>query len=56
MGFNYIKNTGLNYRWCKGKQYLPRYRTQMKNETQEMVANGYVKVYDCGNNLWEYNL
>lgn len=56
MGFNYIKNTGLNYRWCKGKQHLPRYRTQMKNETQEMVANGYVKVYDCGNNLWEYNL
>lgn len=63
LGFNKIGNSKPNYWWCKNKIKLSRYQCQKrklrkllgdgfdekKSEADNMHANGWSKVYDCGN-------
>lgn len=54
LGFRLLRISPPNYVWCNGKEVLPRYRTQMKNEAQIMKGQNYWRVYDCGNKVWVY--
>lgn len=60
--FNFIELTTPNYHYWNGKNYLNRIQCQKyklksflssfdetKTEYENMISNGYLKVYDCGN-------
>lgn len=57
LGFSFVKHCGENYRWVNLRtgENKTRYQTQMKDEVKTMKNNGFVRVFDCGNNLWELN-
>lgn len=54
LGFRLLRISPPNYVWCNGKEVLPRYRTQMRNEAQIMKEQNYWRIYDCGNKVWVY--
>lgn len=66
LGFKYIKLTAPNYIWVKGKEFLPRYKTQKhklknmkeyddnKTEIEIMLEAGYTRVFDSGNKLFTF--
>lgn len=58
MGFKKLELTKPNYVWFNvdTKNILTRYQTQMKNEKEIMEDNNYIKIYDCGNKKWLYNI
>lgn len=57
LGFKFFKFTQPNYWWINifSEFYIPRYRTQMPNETQIMTDGGHVKMFDCGSRKWVWN-
>lgn len=57
LGFSFVRHCGENYKWIHMKtgEIKTRYQTQMKNEVKAMKSLGFVRVFDCGNNLWELN-
>lgn len=66
LGFEWQHDSAPNYFYVKGAINLPRYKAQKhllpkllgnkfnseKSETQNMLAAGYNKVYDCGNAVY----
>ena len=54
LGFKKIGLSKPSYVWCRGKEILSRFQTQMKEEAKTMHENGYFRIYDCGNEVWEY--
>lgn len=66
LGFMLDHYTGINYKWVKGNTWLSRevcqrYKLEKMfnksfdkslTENDIMTSEGYVKVYDCGNNLY----
>ena len=56
IGFSHVRDTDPGYVWVRPDDgdVLTRYRTQMKHENSVMKANGYLKVFDCGNKVYEY--
>lgn len=68
LGFEYIRSTTPGYGWTDGNHLYNRQNFQkhmlsdrLKNfdpslsEKDNMVANGYRKYWDCGNNVYGYN-
>jgi hypothetical protein len=67
LGFELINEAQPNYQWWKGNQMLKRYATQKhklpkllnetfdssKTESENMFANGYRRIWDCGNLVYE---
>jgi len=61
IGFKFVGNTQIGYKWANGKDVLTRYQTQKhillanglgrEDETESDIMHrlGYFKVYDCGN-------
>jgi len=64
LGFNFLRNSESNYCWIKGYNKLPRYQCQKHklekllgrenfdinlSENENMLLNGFNKIYDCGN-------
>lgn len=68
LGFVETHQTKPNYEYHKGKSKVSRYAAQKhklqailgdkfdsnKSETQNMLDNGFHKVYDCGNKVFEW--
>lgn len=68
LGFKYSHTSPPNYRYHKSEHSLSRYQCQKHllkdrfpqyyreelSETEIMIAAGYYKVYDCGNDVWIY--
>ena len=54
LGFSRVGLSKPSYVWCRGKETLSRFQTQMKDEAKTMHERGYFRVYDCGNEVWEY--
>jgi hypothetical protein len=67
IGFQLTSTSNPNYQWTKGKTVLKRYQTQKhklqsllgesfdpsKTETLNMFNNGYRRIWDCGNLVYE---
>lgn len=66
-GFKRLEDTQLGYFWCKGNQRFSRQKFQKhklaailpkfdpeKTEVQNMHANNYFRVFDCGHAKWEW--
>ena len=67
IGFNLNKTTSPGYYWIKGNEILTRYQCQKHklkdvlgnkfdkklSENENMSLNGYIKIYDCGNLVFE---
>ena len=63
IGFKYYSQTTPNYNWVKGSFIISRYQSQKhrlklilgekfnknSSESENMLNNGYFKIYDCGN-------
>lgn len=63
LGFEHVSDSEPNYWWYKGKSKLSRYQCQKhrlkdvlgdgfdpsKSESDNMRANGWKRIYDCGN-------
>ena len=55
LGFELSHWSAPGYVWVDGRgNFIPRYRTQMKHESEVMHQKGYYRVYDCGNKVWIY--
>ena len=64
IGFKFLRFSPPNYKWVRGNEVLARYRTMKhkllekgfegNSENDIMKSNGYTKVYDCGNKVWEW--
>lgn len=64
IGFKFLRLSPPNYKWVRGGEILPRYKTMKHklleqglegiSETDIMTRNGYTKVLDCGNKVWEW--
>lgn len=65
-GFQFIRETPPNYYWVKGNDILTRYKTQKHklkklfpdcdlslSESEILQQNGYLKIKDCGNIVFE---
>jgi hypothetical protein len=67
LGFKLINESQPNYQWYKGTQMLTRYQTQKHKlkevldeyfdssmtESKNMFSNGYRRIWDCGNLVYE---
>lgn len=67
IGFNELKLLTPNYHWVKGDEIYTRYQRQKHklkdilgdkfnkdlSENENMSLNGYTKIYDCGNLVFE---
>jgi hypothetical protein len=67
LGFNLINESQPGYQWWSGKVILKRYQTQKhklskllgesfdpsKTESENMFNNGYRRIWDCGNLVYE---
>ena len=68
IGFSYIGESEPNYVYIRDKEVLARYQCQKhklksllgsdnfddsKSETENMLNNDYLKIYDCGNLIFE---
>jgi hypothetical protein len=67
LGFSLINESQSNYQWMKGNTLLKRYATQkhklpkllnesfdpLKTESENMFHNGYRRIWDCGNLVYE---
>lgn len=70
LGFKYLQTSSPNYFYYKGNEVITRYKAQKHRldklvpdhydksltETEIMTNAGYLKVYDCGNDVWVMNL
>lgn len=70
LGFKFSHYSGVNYKWVKNNEWLSRescqrhkleHRFNVKfdsslTENDIMSMNSYVKVYDCGNNVYVKNI
>lgn len=68
LGFQYLYTSPPNYVWVNEKEVLSRYQTQKHklskilgekfdnslSESENMVRNKYNKIYDCGNDVYEW--
>ena len=64
IGFKFLRFSPPNYKWVRGNEVLARYQTMKhkllekgfegNSENEIMKSNGYTKVYDCGNKVWEW--
>lgn len=68
LGFEYSHRSNPNYRYYKGNTSLSRYQCQKhllqdkfpntysdnKTEYEIMSEEGYLRMYDCGNDVWIY--
>ena len=64
IGFKFLRFSPPNYKWVRGNEVLARYQTMKhkllekgfegSSENEIMKTNGYTKVYDCGNKVWEW--
>lgn len=56
MGFFHVRDTSPGYIWINlnTKERMSRYQTQMKNENEIMRSRGFVKIFDCGNGVYEW--
>lgn len=66
LGFTYLYSTEPNYVWSNGYgEKYTRYQTQKhklkdyqeygNTEVEIMHNRGFYRIYDCGNQVWEYN-
>lgn len=57
MGFSHVRDTSPGYVWINlnTKERMNRYQTQMKNEDEIMRSRGFVKIFDCGNGVYEWH-
>lgn len=68
LNFIRLNSTKPNYFYIKGSTIIPRYQAQKhklnnllnnfnenNTETENMLNNGYHKVFDCGNDVWVFN-
>ena len=67
LGFSYVGETTPGYFYNKGNNYISRYDAQKRNlkkilgdkffeelsESENMFVNGFLKLYDCGNLVFE---
>lgn len=67
LGFKFIKNNVPSYNWIKDNIILSRFQCQKSklkeillekfneqlSETENMLLNGFSKIYDCGNIVFE---
>jgi hypothetical protein len=67
LGFKFIKNNVPSYNWIKNNVILSRFQCQKSklkeillekfneqlSETENMLLNGFSKIYDCGNIVFE---
>jgi hypothetical protein len=67
LGFNFLKNNVPSYNWIKNDIILSRFRCQKSklkeilkdryneclSENENMLFNGFSKLYDCGNIVFE---
>jgi len=64
LNFTLVGYSEPNYRYYKGVESLSRYQCQKhklvaqgypsdKTEVEIMKSRGYLRVYDCGNSVWE---
>jgi hypothetical protein len=51
LGFKLDHISSPNYVWTNYREIRSRYQTQMKNETAEMTALGFVRIFDCGSRV-----
>jgi len=55
LGFVFDHYSAPNYIWWYDDNHIKtRYQCQMKNETQYMQNQGYVRIFDSGNGVWIY--
>lgn len=68
LGFRYLYTSPPNYVWVKAEEVLSRYQTQKHklskilgekfdnslSESENMIRNNYNKIYDCGNDVYEW--
>src|SRR3990167_859381 len=66
LGFSYLRTSLPNYSYYKGNEIISRYKAMKHKladlvpyhykpeltETEIMTNAGYLKVYDCGNDVW----
>ena len=69
LGFKLERISEPNYWWVKNNEILSRYQTQKynlkdvlidkfdytKSENENMIANGYYQIFDCGNLVYSLN-
>ena len=67
LGFQFLEDSKPNYWWCRGNVKLTRYQCQKHklsrilgdnfdqklSQSLNMKNNGYIKVFDCGNMVFE---
>ena len=67
LGFKFIKNNVPSYNWIKDNIILSRFQCQKSklkeillekfneqlSEAENMLLNGFSKIYDCGNIVFE---
>lgn len=59
VGMKFLRKSPPGYFWTKGSQILSRYKTQKhklptnKSEVLYMKENGWFRVWDCGQNVYE---
>lgn len=68
LGMNLVRESDPNYRWVKFNEVYSRYQTQKHklpkllgnifdpslSESDNMIKAGFVKIYDCGNAVYEW--
>lgn len=68
LGMELLRTSPPNYKWVKNSQTYSRYQTQKHKllkilgnlydsnltEEENMIKAGYVKIYDCGNAVYEW--
>lgn len=56
LGFKLDHLSTPNYVWwnTRNGELKTRYECQMKNESQIMQSQSFVRIYDCGNKVWVY--
>lgn len=55
LGFSFSHNSTPNYVWTDLTQVFTRYQTQMKGEREKMQEAGFVRVFDCGSQVWTWS-
>ena len=66
LNFKHLKLSSPNYVWCNGNTTLSRYQTQKHkliaegytgtSETEIMIERGFYRIYDCGNDVWVWDV
>lgn len=54
IGFKYEGISKPSYKWVKDNEILSRYQTQILNENKYMKEQGYLKIYNSGNEVFTW--